>query len=141
MLPETHPITQMLNLTMLTKKIEVFDPSMCCSTGVCGTEVDPKLVQFASDLAWLKQQGVLVERFNLAQQPGAFASNPLVCETLKSLGNDSLPLVLVNGSIATRSIYPTREQLAQLAGVKSTDCCSDSQPCCSGDQSKSSCCS
>ena len=78
MLPETHPITQMLNLTMLTKKIEVFDPSMCCSTGVCGTEVDPKLVQFASDLAWLKQQGVLVERFNLAQQQGAFASNPLV---------------------------------------------------------------
>ena len=29
------------------KKLEVFDPAMCCSTGVCGVEVDPVLAQFA----------------------------------------------------------------------------------------------
>jgi len=61
MLPKTNPNTPMHNLIMLTKKIEVYDPALCCSTGVCGTEVDPKLVQFASDLAWLKQQGMLVD--------------------------------------------------------------------------------
>jgi hypothetical protein len=125
------------------KNITIYDPPMCCSTGVCGTEVDPKLIQFASDLAWLKQQGVGVERFNLAQQPAAFAANPQVCEALVAHGNNCLPLVLVGGVIATRSIYPTLDQLAALAGVKaeSTGCCGEAEPssgCCGG--SDESCC-
>jgi len=124
------------------KKIEIYDPSMCCSTGACGADVDPKLIQFASDLAWLKQQGVSVERFNLAQQPAAFATNPVVSEALKTQGNESLPLVLVDGAIATRSIYPNREQLVVLAGVTedSAECCgeADKADCCGGEES--SCC-
>ena len=48
-------------------KLEVFDPAMCCSTGVCGAEVDPRLPQFAADLEWVAQQGVQVARYNLAQ--------------------------------------------------------------------------
>jgi len=127
------------------KKIEVYDPAMCCSTGVCGADVDPKLIQFAGDLAWLKEQGVAVERFNLAQQPAAFASNALVGETLKAQGSACLPLVLVDGAIATRSIYPNREQLAVLAGVDgdSTGCCEGGgeESCCGGEEEKSSCCS
>lgn len=51
--------------------VRVFDPAMCCSTGICGPSVDPQLVRFAADLDWLKGQGVSVERFNLSQQPGA----------------------------------------------------------------------
>ena len=135
------------------KKIEIYDPSMCCSTGVCGTDVDPKLIQFASDLAWLKQQGISVERFNLAQQPAAFATNPLIGEALKTQGNGCLPIVLVDGAIATRSIYPNREQLAVLAGVgdESCGCCGESdeescceenagESCCGADDEKGSCC-
>ncbi len=57
-------------------KVQVFDPPMCCATGVCGPEVDPALVRFASDLEWLKSSGVEVERFNLAQQPAAFVGQP-----------------------------------------------------------------
>ena len=55
--------------------IRVFDPAMCCSTGVCGPSVDPELARFAADLDWLKKQGVTVERFNLSQQPAAFADD------------------------------------------------------------------
>jgi hypothetical protein len=127
------------------KKIEVYDPSMCCSTGVCGTDIDPKLVQFASDLGWLQQRGVSVERFNLAQQPAAFVTNPLVGEALKTMGNECLPLVLVDGAIATRSIYPNREQLAVLVGLEDefSECCgeSDKENCCGGGEGKTSCCS
>jgi hypothetical protein len=129
---------------MNMKKIEVYDPSMCCPTGVCGSDVDPKLIQFASDLAWLKQQGVSVERFNLAQQPAAFAANPVVGEALRTQGNSCLPIVLVDGAIATRSIYPNREQLAQLAGVgdESRGCCDEEggESCCGGEGEESSCC-
>lgn len=124
------------------RKIEIYDPAMCCSTGVCGTGVDPKLVQFASDLSWLKQQGVSIQRYNLAQQTAAFTANPLVAEALKNLGDACLPLVLVDGRIVTRSIYPTRDQLTALAGLKVESCCGkeEDESCCGADDSKSSCC-
>jgi hypothetical protein len=64
--------------------VRVFDPAMCCSTGVCGSSVDPQLVRFAADLDWLKRQGVAVERFNLAQQPGAFVDDAAVKATLEA---------------------------------------------------------
>jgi hypothetical protein len=55
---------------------------MCCSTGACGPEVDPKLVQFAADLDWLKSQGVIVQRHNLSQNPAVFVENEAVKATL-----------------------------------------------------------
>ncbi len=98
-------------------KVEVFDPAMCCSTGVCGPTVDPKLAQFAADLHWLRSQGVPVERYNLAQTPAAFAANATVKSTLDKHGTDCLPLVLVDGSVASVGGYPTRAELAQWAGL------------------------
>jgi hypothetical protein len=65
------------------KTVQVFDPAMCCSTGVCGPSVDQKLVRFASDLHWLANHGVKVERFNLSQEPQAFAANSLVRTELR----------------------------------------------------------
>lgn len=97
-------------------KVQVFDPPMCCSTGVCGPEVDPALVRFASDLEWLKSSGVEVERFNLAQSPAAFVGNPLVAEAIRGKDGE-LPLLLVDGKIAAQGSYPSREVLAELAGV------------------------
>jgi len=96
--------------------IRVFDPAMCCSTGVCGPGVDPELARFASDVEWLQKQGVKVERFNLSQQPAAFAETVVVKQALER-GTDVLPLVLVNDRIAVEGAYPSRETLAALAGV------------------------
>ncbi len=100
------------------KKVEVFDPPMCCSTGVCGPKVDPVLVRFAADLHWLANQRVAVERYNLAQQPQAFATSPVVKSALKERGNECLPLILLDGAIISEGSYPTREELARLAGVE-----------------------
>ena len=55
--------------------IQIFEPALCCSTGVCGVDVDQTLVTFTADVAWLKEQGGQIERFNLAQQPMVFADN------------------------------------------------------------------
>ena len=96
--------------------IRVFDPAMCCSTGVCGPSVDPELARFAADVDWLKQHGVTVERYNLAQQPAAFAQTPVVKEAL-ARGTDVLPLILVGDRIAVEGGYPSRDTLAALAGV------------------------
>ena len=97
--------------------IEIYDPPMCCPTGVCGPNVDSKLVQFAADLEWLKGKGVKVERYNLAQQPDKFANCKTVTDAMAFAGDLCLPLILVNGEIVSRNIYPERADLAMLAGV------------------------
>ncbi len=96
--------------------LRVFDPAMCCSTGVCGPSVDPDLARFAADVDWLQKQGVTVERFNLSAQPAAFAETPAVKEELAP-GTEVLPLVMVGERIAVEGSYPSRETLAALAGV------------------------
>ena len=100
------------------KTIEVFDPAMCCSTGVCGPSIDPALVRFAADLDWIAAQGVPVERFNLAQQPGAFAERDLVSAALREKGEECLPLVLADRQIVSEAGYPSRAELADWAGIK-----------------------
>ncbi len=97
-------------------KVQVFDPPMCCSSGVCGREVDPALVRFAADLEWLTENGVEVERFNLSQEPAAFVGNPVVAQAIRGK-EDGLPLLLVDGKIVAQGSYPAREVLADLAGV------------------------
>jgi len=112
--------------------LRVFDPPMCCATGVCGPGVDPELARFSADLEWLKGQGVRVQRFNLAQQPGAFVEHTAVQEALQTRGNASLPLVLVDDRVAVEGAYPTRETLAALAGVvvRKLEVASVSAACC-----------
>ena len=99
------------------KKLQVFDPPMCCSTGVCGPEVDPKLARFAADLDWVKKNGVEVERYNLSQQPAAFADSEMVKEALKKYGNEALPLLLLEGRIISHGAYPSRQELAGFVGL------------------------
>jgi hypothetical protein len=98
-------------------KLQVYDPAMCCSTGVCGPSVDPVLPRFSADLEWLKSKGVDVERYNLAQDVAAFAASSTVKQALNSQGTKCLPMVLVDGRVVSQSDYPTREQLANFTGV------------------------
>ena len=60
------------------KIIQVYDPALCCSTGVCGGTVEQAFVNLSADVDWAKQAGVQIDRFNLAQQPLSFAENPVV---------------------------------------------------------------
>jgi len=99
-------------------KLQVFDPPMCCSTGVCGPSIDPALPRFAADLEWLKGKGLEVERYNLAQEVAAFTNNPVVKTALNSRGSKCLPLLLLDGMIVAEGAYPTREELARLAKVE-----------------------
>jgi len=122
------------------KKLEVFDPAMCCSTGVCGVEVDPVLAQFAADLQWVEGHGISVQRYNLGQEPQAFAANPAVIKEIEA-GMDRLPVLAVDGHIVTTGIYPSRQQLSQKLGITLTTeekphikagsaCCSPKSGCC-----------
>lgn len=93
--------------------VEVFDPPMCCSTGVCGPSIDPTLVAFAADLGWLAGRGVAVERHNLSQEPKLFADSDLVRELLVEHGDSALPAVVVDGALRSSGRYPSREELVE----------------------------
>jgi Arsenical resistance operon protein ArsD len=123
--------------------IDVFDPPMCCSTGVCGPSVDPLLATFAADVEWLTAQGVTVVRHNLSQDPQPFVSNTRVLDLMQHEGTKCLPMVLVNGEELGHGAYPRREELARASGLvasasrtkprilRSADgCCTPGSGCC-----------
>jgi hypothetical protein len=97
--------------------IQIFDPVLCCSSGVCGVEVDQALLNLSADLAWASKEGAKIVRFNLAQQPMAFAEHLVVKRFLDRSGVDALPVILVDGEIALAGRYPQRAELARWAAI------------------------
>ncbi|MCH8568948.1 MAG: arsenite efflux transporter metallochaperone ArsD [Balneolales bacterium] len=107
----------MQETTKTATLIEVYDPAMCCSTGVCGSDVDDALVDFANDVKWLKAQGVEVVRFNLGQEPEAFKKSPQILTRLQTEGSACLPIIMINGEIVAESGYPDRAQISSWIGL------------------------
>jgi hypothetical protein len=97
------------------KTIQVYDPPMCCSTGLCGNDIDPALVSFAALLSQLSQQGVKVERYNLGQQPMAFVQNPTVKALLDQEGVAALPLIFVDGEVHLKGRYLSEAERATFS--------------------------
>lgn len=114
------------------KTILVFAPALCCSTGVCGVDVDQALVSFSADVEWAKQSGAQIERFNLAQQPLAFAENTTVKAFLERSGAEALPLILVDGEVALAGRYPNRAELARWAAIADVTEPKPQSGCCPG---------
>ena len=130
------------------KSLTIFDPAMCCSTGICGAEIDQKLVDFAADLDWLESEGIEVKRINLSQEPALFAENEQVKSILQDSGVEGLPVILADDEMQSSGQYPDRVKLAQMAGVTAVQAASQvSAPatgCCGQDngaeKSSSGCC-
>ena len=118
--------------TSTKKKIEVFDPALCCSTGVCGPAPDSALSEFASTVKQLQNEDTVV-RYNLAQEPGAFAENTIVKKILETDGPDALPVILVDGELVMKGVYPTAAQLQKIV-EQAADCCGSDEDCCGDDE-------
>ncbi|MBN8486928.1 arsenite efflux transporter metallochaperone ArsD [Ideonella sp. 4Y11] len=97
-------------------KLEVYEPAMCCPTGVCGVSVDPVLVQFNADLQALGQSGVEIVRHSLSHNAAAFTTN---ADVMKEMGAsmDRLPIVTVDGRIVSTGMYPSKAQLISKLGL------------------------
>jgi len=99
-------------------KIEIYDPAMCCSSGLCGPSIDPVLVKMNDTVLALKKQGVEIERFNLAQQPKEFMANKTVAALLQKNGKKTLPIIIVNGEVFRTGEYPAYEDLCETLGIE-----------------------
>ena len=97
----------------MMKKIEIFDPAMCCTTGVCGPSIDPELMRIATVISALKEKGLTITRHGLANEPQDFVANKVISDILQKEGVDVLPVTLVDGEVAKTRAYPTNEELSQ----------------------------
>ena len=119
----------------LAGTVLVFDPAMCCPTGLCGPGVDPALLAIARDLRWLESQGVTVERHGLAQSPDVFVAHSKVTGLMQAFGDKGLPATLVNGEVLTFGKYPTRDELTVALKASSAPvaeaggCCAPGSAC------------
>ncbi|HWQ74807.1 MAG TPA: arsenite efflux transporter metallochaperone ArsD, partial [Syntrophomonas sp.] len=81
------------------KKMKIFEPAMCCPTGLCGVGVDPELLRISTVLNMLKKYGVTVDRFNLNSAPAEFISDQTLNAYINAKGPEGLPAVMVDGEI------------------------------------------
>lgn len=109
-------------------KVTIYDPAMCCDTGVCGPVVDPKLTAVAAAVFSLEKKGYDVKRFNLGTDPAAFVENTTVNALLFEKGVDSLPVVLVDGKVVKTGDYPTVQEFADWFKVEASELQTAKQP-------------
>ena len=102
-------------------KVEIFDPAMCCSTGVCGPSVDPELARVASAVYSLEEMGFDIKRYQLTSNPEVFAENDEITHIFLEKGPDALPVVLLNDKAVKVGSFPTNEEFAQWFDVKIED--------------------
>ena len=94
------------------KALQIFEPAMCCPTGLCGVGVDPGLLRISATLETLGKLGISVDRFNLSNAPMEFVSNAMVNNFINDKGTEALPITLLEGEIVLEGAYPTNEELA-----------------------------
>lgn len=99
------------------KKMQIFEPAMCCSTGLCGVGVDTELLRISTVLNSLKKNGIEVDRFNLTNAPMEFVNNKVVNDFLNSKGVDELPATVLDGEILITGRYPTNEEFSKLLNI------------------------
>lgn len=99
------------------KKMIIFDPAMCCSTGVCGPSVNKELLRVATVINNLKRKGIMIERHNLTSNPQIFVDNKIINEMLNRDGVEVLPVTMVDGVVVKTKAYPTNEEIQNLLDI------------------------
>ncbi|MDF2612157.1 MAG: arsD [Lachnospiraceae bacterium] len=141
------------------KMMQIFEPAMCCSTGLCGVGVDPELLRISTVLNTLKKKEIVVERYNLSNAPRKFVANKAINSLIHEKGVHKLPATVIDGAVVLTGRYPTNDEIIEMlslstdifgdtqngddsgvstqeSGCSDKDCCSDSDCCSDGN-----CCS
>lgn len=109
---------------MKTKaRVEIYDPPMCCPTGLCGPTIDPVLLDINEAVVTLKSEGIPVERYSLNGNPYAFLSNPEILALVRERQLSVLPITVVDGRIVKMGAYPSLDEIrtALAASEKTSD--------------------
>ena len=123
------------------KQMFIYEPALCCETGLCGVSVDPELLRISTVANNLKKNGVTLQRYNLNNFPQEFVSNAEINKLINDDGVEALPATVVDGKIVKTKAYPTNGEIVMWLNipadylVEKTD---NSGGCCGS--GKKSCC-
>ncbi|MBC3797821.1 arsenite efflux transporter metallochaperone ArsD [Acetobacterium tundrae] len=98
-------------------KVEIYDPAMCCSSGVCGPGVDPELLRVATIINVLEGEGKKILRHGLSEEPMAFVTSKIVNDLIVNEGVEVLPVTVVDGEVKKKKAYPSNTELAKWSGM------------------------
>lgn len=99
----------------MKNKIIIYDPPMCCSSGVCGPSPDQILIDFQDTYAKLKQSGQDIERYLITQSPEKFKENLQIIKLIQEQQLKVLPITTVNNEVVKTGSYPTGKELQSYA--------------------------
>ena len=101
--------------------VEIFDPPMCCSTGLCGPTLDQTLLNVNEMVINLGKQGVKIERYQMTSNPNAFLNNSDVMRLVQEQQLTALPITVIQGKVIKTGAYPDLNEiktaLAQLGSA------------------------
>lgn len=95
-------------------KLEIFEPSLCCESGICGPAPDKVLIDLQNNIQLLKKVGIETKRYAINQAPLVFVQNVVVRDFIRANGPGKLPLVLFDNQIVKSGGYPTTDELKVL---------------------------
>ncbi len=98
-------------------KLVIYDPAMCCPSGMCGVTIDPEIVRVATALHAFKKHGIEVKRYNLTSNPMEFMTQSEVNKYINENGVDCLPITVFNNKVVLVGRYPSNEEMCQYVGL------------------------
>ncbi len=102
-----QPATTHQHTEVNTRTVEIFDPPMCCPTGLCGPVLDQTLLDVNEMILTLQTSGFTVLRYQMASDPNAFLNNSGVMDLVKKNQIAALPITLIDGNLIKSGAYPT----------------------------------
>jgi hypothetical protein len=98
--PKTAPTT-----------VEIYDPPMCCPTGLCGPTLDQTLLDVSDMILTLEADGVAVARYQMTTSPQKFMANMEIMRLVREQQMAALPITAVNGQVIKVGAYPTLSEV------------------------------
>ena len=99
--------------------LEIYDPPMCCPTGLCGPSIDQELLDVSEMVHTLQAEGLRVERYQMTSHPGKFTGNPQIMQLIRAKQMAALPIIVLRGEIIADGYYPKLSEIkSHLVGSK-----------------------
>jgi len=95
----------------MAKVIILYEPTLCCSSGICGPNPDQALVTLQDTIDKIKEHGIGIERFQITTHPRKFTDNAEIMKLMQQRQLDALPITAVDGKIVKVGGYPSMADL------------------------------
>ena len=105
------PLINTLPISIAPADVEMFDPPMCCPTGLCGPALDQTLLDVNDMILSLQRENLRVERYQMTSSPNAFLGNAEVMKLVREKQMEALPIVVVRGKLIKTGAYPTLTEI------------------------------